>query len=103
MIHEGQGAEGRRGELARGLQKIGRDLFGDPEDAEVAWIAIRKGYGFTAGKPSSSSLVARTVPFGLSQARREEFMTRVCKLWKDATGCSDAEIVVTAIDGPAPS
>jgi len=103
MVQEGQIPEGRRRELAEGLQKIGREMFRDsPEGAEVAWITIREGFAFTAGRPSTSSLVARSVPFGLADDRREEFMTRVCSLWKDTTGCTDDEIVVTAIDGPGP-
>ncbi len=102
MFQEGRIPERVRLTLAEGLRKIGREMLGDSTEAEVGWIAIREGFGFTAGRPSTSSLVARAVPVGFAQPRREEFMTRVCNLWKDTTGCSEDEIVVTAIDGPAP-
>ena len=103
MIQEGQGAERRQDELAAGLRRIGAEVFGDPEaGAEIAWIPIREGYGFTAGRPSTSSLVIRSVPVGFPDAEREAFLTRVCDLWTEVTGCTRDEIVATAYDGPLP-
>lgn len=103
LVQEGQTAGDRRAELARGLQRIGREAFGDPEaGVETSWITIREGFGFTAGRPSTSSLVIRSVPVGFPEDRREAFMTRVCDLWIEVTGCSKDEIVVTAMDGPLP-
>ncbi len=103
IVQEGQGPEGKRDELAEGLRRIGREMFGDsPEGAEIRWTSIRQGFGFTAGSPSTSSLVIRSVPVGFPDDRREAFMTKVCDLWEDVTGCTTNEIVVTAFDGPLP-
>jgi phenylpyruvate tautomerase PptA (4-oxalocrotonate tautomerase family) len=103
MIQAGQISAAEQRALAEGLRSIGRELLHDPpEGAEVTWLTIRAGFGFSAGKPSTSSLVARSVPHGLPQTERKEFMTRVSDLWRDTTGCTANEIVVTAVDGPAP-
>ena len=93
----------RREELAKGLERIGREVFGDREPGpEIRWVTVRDGYGFTAGDPSSSSVVVRSVPVGFPDDEREAFLKRVCDLWTEVTGCSDDEIVVTAFDGPLP-
>ncbi len=103
IIQEGQTPARKQAELAEGLKQIGRELLGDPESgAEITWVTIPEGFGFTAGEPSTSSLVVRSVPVGFPDAEREAFMTRVCDLWKEVAGCSTDEIMVTAWDGPLP-
>ena len=103
ILQEDQDPESKRGELAEGLKRIGREVFRDaPEGGEIRWISIREGFGFTAGSPSTSSLVIRSVPVGFPDDQREAFMNRVCDLWTDVTGCTRNEIVVTAFDGPLP-
>jgi len=103
MIQEGQAADQKQGALAEGLRRIGREAFGDgPDGCEVSFTVIPKGFGWTAGEPSTSSIVIRSVPVGLALERREAFMRQVCGLWESVTGCSIEEIVVTAWDGPLP-
>ena len=103
MIQEGQEPHRRQAALADGLRRLGAEAFGDdPGATEIRWIVIPKGWAWTAGEPSTSSLVVRSVPVGLEPAPREAFLRRVCDLWQDVTGCSIDEIVVTALDGPLP-
>jgi hypothetical protein len=103
IIQEGQSADQRREALATGLRRIGQEAFGDdPSATEINWIAIKKGFAWTAGEPSTASIIVRSVPVGLPLAEREAFMRKVCDLWAEVTGCSIKEIVVTAWDGPLP-
>ncbi len=103
IIQEGQAADRAREALAEGLARLGEDTFGDdPGATEISWVVVRKGFGWTAGEPSTSSIVVRSVPVGLPDDQREAFLRRVCDLWQDVTGCSIQEIVVTAWDGPLP-
>lgn len=103
MIQEGQTADRKRPELAEGLRRIGQEAFGDdPAATGISWNVVKKGFAWTAGEPSTSSIVVRSVPVGLSLDRREAFMRQVCDLWTNVTGCSVQEIVVTAWDGPLP-
>ncbi len=103
IIQEGQTPARKQAELAEGLKRIGHELLDDPEaGAEIAWVSVPEGFGFTAGVPSTSSLVVRSVPVGFADAEREAFMARVCDLWKEVAGCSTDEIMVTAWDGPLP-
>lgn len=103
MIQEGQAADRRRSELADGLRAIGAECFGDdPAATDVSWSVVKRGFAWTAGEPSTSSIVVRSVPVGLPDDRREAFLRRVCDLFVKVTGCSVDEVVVTAWDGPLP-
>jgi hypothetical protein len=104
MVQEGQVADRTRERLAAGLKALAAETFGQiPDEVEIQWVPIRKGFGFTAGKPSTSSLIARSVPSGFGDAERTAFMSKVCDLWQEATGCHPDEVVVTTLDGPLPS
>lgn len=103
IIQEGQEADRKREALAAGLRAIGVECFGDdPAATEISWRPVAKDFGWTAGEPSTSSLVIRSVPVGFPPDEREAFMRRVCDLFENVTGCSINEIVVTAWDGPLP-
>ena len=103
IVQAGQTAEREQARLSEGLRQLAREAFGDaPENLEIQWISVPEGFGFTAGEPSTSSLVVRSVPVGFADPLRESFMSKVCDLWQDVTGCTADEIVVTALDGPLP-
>ena len=103
LIQEGQEAERQKARLAEGLRELGRDAFGDdPAATEIEWRVMKRGFAWTAGEPSTSSLVIRSVPVGLPLGEREPFLRSVCELWVEQTGCTIEEIVVTAWDGPLP-
>ncbi|MEN8158621.1 MAG: hypothetical protein ABFS41_00970 [Myxococcota bacterium] len=103
IIQEGQAADAKREALEAGLRRIGEECFGDdPAATEIQWRTVRPGFGFTAGEPSTSSLVIRSVPVGLAFDERERFLRRVCELFETVTGCDVDEVVVTAWDGPLP-
>lgn len=105
IIQQGQTADRERKALAEGLARIAQQSFGDdPAHArsEISWVAMKPGFAWTAGEPSTSSLIIRSVPPGLSLDRRETFMREICDLWETVTGCSTDEVVVTAWDGPLP-
>ena len=103
IVQQGQAAEREHAALAAGLQRIGRDFFGDEPDAvKIQWTSLAPGHAWTAGEPSRSSIVVRSVPVGFPDDRREAFLRQVCELWVEVTGCTLDEIVATAYDGPLP-
>ncbi len=103
LVQEGQSADRSREALAEGLKKIGTECFGDDAARiEIDWVVVRKGFGFTAGKPSTSCIVQRSVAAGLPQNQRKDFLTKVSDLWQQETGCSGDEVMVVTWDGPLP-
>jgi hypothetical protein len=103
IIQEGQAPDQNVEALEAGLRRIAQEFFGEtPEEVEIQWNRLGKGWAWTAGNPSTSSLVVRSVPVGYDDSAREEFLRSVCDLWVEITGCSINEIVATAFDGPLP-
>ncbi len=103
IIQEGQVADRRVEALEAGLRRLARDFFGDdPAQVGIRWTRQPRGWAWTAGRPSTSSIVVRSVPVGWDDAERERFLRAVCDLWVETTGCSIEEIVATAWDGPLP-
>ena len=71
-VQAGQTAEREQARLSEGLRQLAREAFGDaPEAVEIQWISVPEGFGFTAGAPSTSSLVVRSVPVGFAEPLRE--------------------------------
>lgn len=71
----------KQGELEKGLRQIGQSAFGDDPDAtSFQWTVIEEGFAFTAGELSTSSIVIRSVPIGLPDGAREDFLRNVCEL-----------------------
>ncbi len=103
LIQEGQSADQSREALAEGLKNIGMECFGDnPAATEIGWVVVRKGFGFTAGEPSTTSVVERSVAVGLPQDQREVFLKKTSDLWQQVTDCTGNEVMVMAWDGPLP-
>jgi len=103
MIQAGQAADRQRDALAARLRDLAHRTFGEDADAvEIRWLPIAKGYAWTAGEPSTTSIVVRSVPVGYPNDERENLLREICDLWVETTGCSIDEVVATALDGPLP-
>ena len=102
IIQEGQAADRKRDALEAGLRRLGQEFFGDAPEAEVGirWTRHAPGWAWTAGEPSTTSIVVRSVPVGFDNDRREEYLHAVVAFWAETTGCHVNEIVATAFDGP---
>ncbi|MDJ0789776.1 MAG: hypothetical protein QNK05_23515 [Myxococcota bacterium] len=103
IIQEGQEAERQKDALSAALKKLGQEAFGDdPAQTEIDWRVIKPDFAWTAGEPSHSSVVIRSVPVGLPNERREPFLRAVGELFVEHTGCHINDVVITAWDGPLP-
>jgi hypothetical protein len=96
MVQEGQVSEDHVKSIEDGLGAITSRFFELP--VSVAWTTVAKGDGWTAGEPSTTSLVVMYVPEGLDQRTRTSLLKSICDLWSGTTGCSVNEIVATARD-----
>ena len=96
VIQEGQGPDLKRGELAQALDTYSRESLGD--SLQVNWIPVARGSGYTASKPSTSSVLSLTANEGLSQEKREAVLRDLVSLWTDQTGCTVDEIVAVVAD-----
>jgi len=101
IVQAGQISDATRAELVLGLERIAAEML-DAPSSSIGWVFIARGFGFSAGEPSTTSLVVRSVPIGFPDDRRQRLLTRISDFWQQATGCTANEVVVTALDGPLP-
>ncbi|MEM1439311.1 MAG: hypothetical protein AAF545_12595 [Pseudomonadota bacterium] len=64
------------------------------DDVEFAVIVVPEGQGWTAGAPSTTSVVSLTAP-PMPQARRVILLHAICDLWISQTGCEAEDILAT--------
>lgn len=94
-IQEGHVAGELRETLTQGLQAAAARTLGDhPSDAEVKWKVMRRGFAWTAGHPSNSSVVFCLVPDELDYEIRVRLMEEVNDLWVRTTGADANELLV---------
>ena len=99
ILHEGVVAEALRPELATGLGRIYAGLFAAPAaEIGVDLTVLPRGRFFTAGEPSTSSIIAGAVPAGTTNEGRHRLLAEITALWCETTGCTPHQVVVTAAD-----
>ncbi len=96
IVQEGQTPDLRKGEMLNLLNRFASASFG--EEAQTAWVPVAPGHGFTAGKPSTSSVVSITSNEPLNPERRESLLRELVALWTDETGCTVDEVVAVISD-----
>ena len=96
FVQEGQSPDQHRGDIQTLLNTFTSASFG--EDAQISWIPVAPGNGFTAGRPSTSSVVSITSNEPLNPERRESLLRQLVALWTENTGCSIDEIVAVISD-----
>ncbi len=96
VIQEGQAADQARAVLANKLSAFAQENLG--EALQINWAPVAPGNGFTAGQPSTSSVVALTANQPVDQARREQLLRELVSMWSDETGCSVDEVVAVVSD-----
>jgi hypothetical protein len=96
LVQDGQAPARKQASLQRLLTTFAERAFGQP--ANVRWIAVRPGSGFTAAELSTSSVVSMTAPEPIAQDERVSLLTELCDVWMRETGCSPDEIVAVISD-----
>ena len=96
IIQEGQISADGVAALQRDLNSFAQRAFGAP--AEFSWLTVPKNSGFTAGAPSTSSIVSMRAAEPLAQSHRAELLNELCGIWTRITGCSLNEVVGVIAD-----
>ncbi|MEM7097522.1 MAG: hypothetical protein AAF541_04620 [Pseudomonadota bacterium] len=96
IVQEGQHPDQSKAKLQRTLNHFTKTAFA--EEAQIAWIPVAGGNGFTAGEPSTSSIVSITANAPLTTDRRESLLRELVEIWTDEVRCSVDEIVAVIAD-----
>ena len=98
-VQEGDVPEEIRPHLAAELARISTSILGgSPDDVDVEFIEIPRGYGFSGGELASRSAVKGLIPDGCEQETRHRLLREISDRWCEITGCSTDDLVVSAHD-----
>lgn len=100
LVQAGQIAPETQSALREKLDGFAKSKFGSA--AQIRWVEIDEGSGYTANKPSTSSLVSLTADKPVEQGTRIGMLHELCELWAGETGCTLDEIV-GVISDPTPA
>ncbi|NIB43533.1 hypothetical protein HBA55_28250 [Pseudomaricurvus alkylphenolicus] len=95
LLQEGQIPEHQVADLGNGIHDIAakHSLGTEPN---ISWIIVPKGQGWTAGQPSTSSVVTMMTS-SMEQSQRVKILNDICNLWTERTGCHINEIIATVM------
>ena len=68
------------------------------QKADINWITVAKGNGFTAAKPSTTMVVSMHSTNKLVQEERVSLLKTLCKICGNTTGLSPNEVVASIRD-----
>jgi len=96
MIQAGQIPDAVQAALAARLDAYTQQHFGSA--ADINWVQVAPGAAFTAGAPSTTSVVSISSPEPVEQSRRIELLDALCALWTEETRCNPDELVAVVAD-----
>ena len=96
IVQEGQSPDLHETELREKLTTFASTVF--DSEPQFNWVRIPPGNGFTAGKPSTSSVVSMIANRPLSAEHREQHLRELVALWTSTTSSSVDEIVAVIAD-----
>lgn len=96
IVQEGRISADQEALLKSGIDDLARRAFGS--EAEISWLVIPRGNGFTAGEPTAASVVSLRANEPLEQPRRVALLKELCDFWIGQTGCSIDEFVGVIAD-----
>lgn len=91
IVQAGQISAETEATLRANLNAFAERTFGEP--AEIGWVAVPERSGFTASKPSTSSIVSMRAPAPVPVSEREGLLREMCAIWTRETKCSLDEVV----------
>lgn len=100
LVQSGQSPDAHKPEMLDFINDFTSRSFG--QEAQITWTAVAEGNGFTARKPSTSSVISIVANEPLSSARREGLLKEFVTLWTEKTGASVDEIVAVIADPELP-
>ena len=96
IVQAGQISADTEATLRAHLNAFTTRAFGAP--AEIGWMEIPEGSGFTAAKPSTSAVVSVSAPSPVAQETRKVLLEELCGIWTRETRASLDEIVGVIAD-----
>lgn len=96
MVQQGQITDDQQAMLRRGTSRFTSEHFGSP--ANINWIEVPQGSGFTAAKPSNSVIVSVRADRSLAPSERVPLLHELEGIWREHAGRGPDEVVSVITD-----
>lgn len=96
FVQEGQISANAEATLKREIRAFSERAFQEP--ADIDWIVVRAGNGFTAARPSTSVIASMQANAPLAHREREAMLKELSEICVRATVRSPKEIVACIRD-----
>lgn len=91
MVQKGQISADQQAVLKEHTSAFGERHFGSP--ADINWVEVPEGSGFTEGMPSASVIVSMTADRSLSPSQREPLLRELGSIWERHASRTPDEVV----------
>ena len=99
LIQAGGPAASMTADLEQGLIEA-HDAHSPGDELSVSWQEVPRGFMFTEGQPSTTSVVAFRLDRPTTLAEREVLLRATCDLFVDVTGCTVGEVLAAVTPNP---
>jgi len=96
MVQAGQISAAQQEALRAATSDFALNNFGSA--AEIDWVEVREGSGFTASKPSTSVIVSVRSNRSLAPSEREPLLHELEGIWRKHSGRGPDEVVTVITD-----
>lgn len=96
VVQQGQMSAAVEDALKEEIDAFSRRAFQEP--AEIDWIEVPEGSGFTAGRPSTSVIASMQSSRNLVQDERVALLKELCHICMIKTGRSSHDVVTSIRD-----
>lgn len=96
MVQEGQISAAQQDDLRAATSQFALNNFGSA--AEINWIEVPAGSGFTAAKPSTSVIVSVRADRSLTPKQRVPLLHELEGIWRRGSGRGPDEVVTVITD-----
>jgi len=94
--------DGKRAEIAKEITRIHCEITGAPAVfVNVLFLDAPEGRLFTAGQPSSHSVIGGDIRHGRDVETRQELLRALSAMWTAITGQSEAELILGLREVPS--
>ncbi len=96
VVQQGQVSADVEDALKAEIDVFAQRAFREP--ADIDWIEVPEGSGFTAGKPSTTVIASLQSSKALEHDERVALLKQLCDICMDKTGRSSHEVVTSIRD-----
>ena len=86
-------------QVSREITRIHGEVTGAPAVfVDVIFDEVPRGHWFTAGEPSSRSIIQAAIRAGRSDGKKARLMAEISRSWKQVTGQREEDLEITITD-----